>query len=430
MYQNNRGEGLFGKIDILSLVLYFLLLISGWFSIYSAEHKIGTITDSITWQEMINTKFEAGKQFYWIIICLILGLFILVNPSWYYNKYAYLVYAVMIFALLLTLLFAPSINGARSWIKITSSIKIQPTEFAKLAVCLTLARYMSHTNFNFRNREDQFFVTVIITLPMLLVLVQNDTGSALVFTTFVIAAFREGLSPLFVIIPILGAFLCILALVLPLEWLFFWIVAPTLLMSVFMNKFYIKPLIIVACACLIVIFSANVFVNRVLQPHQRDRIYAMLDPTIDPKGSGWNVIQSKIAIGSGGWAGKGFLKGTQSKGGYVPEQTTDFIFCTIGEEQGFRGMFVFFLLYTGFILRCIYMAENAKDTYTRIYGYAYIGVVFFHFAINVAMTLGLAPVIGIPLPFFSYGGSSLVAFSLGFFILLKLYSDSDKRFAV
>ncbi|MCS7029634.1 MAG: rod shape-determining protein RodA [Bacteroidia bacterium] len=426
----SREEKLFGKIDLVSLILYLLLIIGGWFSIYSAEHKIGTITDTITWKEMINTKFEAGKQFYWIIICLVIGVFILVNPAWYYNKYAYTVYTLVIFTLVLTLFFAPSINGAKSWIKITSTIRIQPTEFAKLAVCLALARYMSHTNFTFKNREDQFFVAGIIMLPMLLVLAQNDTGSALVFTTFVIAAFREGLSPLFIIIPALGAVLCILALVFPLEWLFFWIVAPTLLMLVFINRFYIKSLIIIALACLIVIFSANMFVNKVLQPHQRDRIYAMLDPTIDPKGSGWNVIQSKIAIGSGGWLGKGFLRGTQSKGGYIPEQTTDFIFCTIGEEQGFRGVFIFLLIYTAFMLRCLYMAENAKNMYTRIYGYAYVSIIFFHFAVNVAMTLGLAPVIGIPLPFFSYGGSSLVAFSLGFFILLKLYSEADKRFAI
>lgn len=426
----NKEQNLFGRIDGISLLLYVLLLTAGWFSIYSAEHKIGTITDSMTFREMISTKFEAGKQFYWIIACFILGIFILVNPTWYYNKYAYGIFGIMLFALVLTLFFAPSTNGARSWIKVTSTIKIQPTEFAKLAVCLALARYMSHNNFSFKNKEDQIMTAGIILLPALLVFAQNDTGSALVFSTFVLAAFREGLSPLFIIIPVLGAILCILALILPLEWLFFWITASTLLLLVFINRFYIRPLITIAIACLIVIFSANMFVNQILQPHQRNRIYAMLDPTIDPKGSGWNVIQSKIAIGSGGWTGKGFLKGTQSKGGYIPEQTTDFIFCTIGEEQGFRGVFLFFILYVAFLSRCIYIAENAKDVYTRIYGYAYTGIIFFHFTINVAMTLGLAPVIGIPLPFFSYGGSSLIAFSLGFFILLKLYSEADKRFAV
>lgn len=430
MAGSDKEQHLFGRIDWISLLFYVLLLIAGWFSIYSAEHKIGTVTDTLTFKQMISTKFEAGKQFYWIIGCFAIGVFVLVNPAWYYNKYGYAFYAIMIFALVLTLFFAPSTNGARSWIKISSSIKIQPTEFAKLAVCLALARYMSHNNFGFKNKEDQMIVAGIIALPALLVLAQNDTGSALVFATFVIAAFREGLSSLFVIIPILGAVLCILALILPLEWLFFWIVAPTLLMLVFINRFYAKPLVIIAVACLTVIFSANMFVNQILQSHQRNRIYAMLDPTIDPKGSGWNVIQSKIAIGSGGWTGKGFLKGTQSKGGYIPEQTTDFIFCTIGEEQGFRGVFIFFVLYVAFLMRCIYIAENAKDVYTRIYGYAYTGIIFFHFTINVAMTLGLAPVIGIPLPFFSYGGSSLIAFSLGFFILLKLYSEADKRFAV
>lgn len=430
MEKLNKGQGLFGRIDWISLLLYVLLLVAGWFSIYSAEHKIGTVTDTLTFKEMISTKFEAGKQFYWILVCFFIGLFILVNPTWYYNKYAYAFYALMLLALLLTLFFAPSTNGARSWIKITSTIKIQPTEFAKLAVCLALARYMSHNNFSFKNREDQIIVAGIILSPALLVFAQNDTGSALVFATFIIAAFREGLSPLFLIIPILGAILCILALVLPLEWLLFWIIAPTLLMLVFINRFYIRPLITIAIACSVVIFSTNMFVNEILQTHQKNRIYAMLDPTIDPKGSGWNVMQSKIAIGSGGWTGKGFMKGTQSKGGYIPEQTTDFIFCTIGEEQGFKGTLIFFILYTAFLMRCIYIAENSRDVYTRIYGYAYVGIILFHFTINVAMTLGLAPVIGIPLPFFSYGGSSLLAFSLGFFILLKLHSETDKRFAV
>jgi rod shape determining protein RodA len=318
---------------------------------------------------------------------------------------------------------ARDVSGARSWIEI-GSFKLQPSEFAKFATNMALAKYLSTLNIRMEDLKTKLTAGIIVLIPMAMTLLQNDTGSALVFCAFVFVLYREGLSQNVLIFAFITGVLFILALMVPNIILLGVIIGIGVIFWTLMRKTMRNFLVILSITALAsgVVFSVDYAYNTILQTHQRERIEVLLGKKVDPKGVGYNVNQSLIAIGSGGLIGKGFLQGTQTKYDFVPEQSTDFIFCTVGEEWGFAGTTVVLLMFLGLLYRVVFIAERQRSQYTRIYAYGVASIIFFHLMINVGMAIGLAPVIGIPLPFFSYGGSSLWSFTILLFILIKLDS--------
>jgi rod shape determining protein RodA len=327
----------------------------------------------------------------------------------------------MLLLLLSTFAFAKNVKGSYGWIDI-GSYKLQPAEFAKFATNMALAKFLSTLDTRMQDFKTKLISLVIIGIPAIIILLQNDTGSALVFGAFVLVLYREGLSGNVLLLGLVSGALFVLSLLLPQTTLFIviGIIALLFLMVVRRNK---KNILIIATGAIVamgIVFSVDYFYNSVLQEHQRVRIDVLLGKEVDLKGAGYNVNQSKIAIGSGGFFGKGFLQGTQTKYDFVPEQSTDFIFCTVGEEWGFIGSVVVIGLFVALLTRLIYVAERQRSAYSRIYGYGVACILFVHLLINIGMTIGLAPVIGIPLPFFSYGGSSLWSFTILLFIFIRL----------
>ena len=350
-----------------------------------------------------------------------LALIILIFESKFFSSFSFFFYAFSILALLAVLAIGTTISGSKSWFQI-GNIGIQPAEFAKFTVALALARYLSSINISLSRPKHLFRVVLIISLPALLILLQHDTGSALVYISFILVLFREGLSGKVLVFGFGAVILFILTLLINK-----FIVAGGLLTLLILILFIIhssKRNIISLLFIFIIgasfIFSVDYAFENILEPHQKKRINVLIGKELDPRGAGYNVNQSKIAIGSGGFSGKGFLKGTQTKFNFVPEQSTDFIFCTVGEEWGFLGSVFVILLFLLLLFRLIKLAERQRSTYSRIYGYSVASILFFHFAVNIGMTVGIAPVIGIPLPFFSYGGSSLWAFTILLFIFVRL----------
>jgi rod shape determining protein RodA len=321
------------------------------------------------------------------------------------------------------LFFGQEVAGSTSWFQI-GGFKLQPSEFAKTATALALAKYLSEGNRNIKLTRDLVLSTLVFLLPMSLILLQGDAGTSMVFLSFVIVLFREGMSPGFILIGFGAVLVFLLTLLLPQTGLIIGIIVLTLLILGIAARSIKKALIIISLSIISIgmVVSVDFVLNNVLKDHQRKRVMLLINPNADPLGVGWNTTQSKIAIGSGGFTGKGFLQGTQTKFDFVPEQTTDFIFCTIGEEQGWLGSTVLLFLFGALLIRITQLAERQKSSFVRIYGYSIVSVIFFHFAINIAMTIGLFPVIGIPLPFFSYGGSSLWSFTIMLFVFLKLDS--------
>lgn len=340
----------------------------------------------------------------------------------FYETFAFVIYGLVLLMCLVVILIGPEIAGSRAWFKI-AGFSLQPSEFAKFATALAVARFVGSVGFRMDNFRNQIILFVLIAAPALIILGQNDTGTALVFVAFVLVFFREGMSPFLLIVGGSAALIFILTLVIENH---LYLYGGTILMALVVIAFgkkKLKRIMIVLFSAVIiigVIASVNWVVNDVLQPHQRNRIRVLVNPDADPLGVGWNVTQSKIAIGSGGFTGKGFLKGTQTKFDFVPKQSTDFIFCTIGEEHGWIGGFVVIGLFAALLLRIVAIAERQKSRFARTYGYCVASIFFVHFAINIGMTIGLFPVIGIPLPFFSYGGSALWGFTVLLFVLLKL----------
>ncbi|HYG40185.1 MAG TPA: rod shape-determining protein RodA, partial [Cytophagales bacterium] len=355
-----------------------------------------------------------------------IGFVILLIDYKFYDAFAYIIYVAVIGLLILVLLFARDVKGAHSWFEI-GAFRFQPSEFAKFATSLALAKFLSSTTNKLDNLKTLGLSGAIILFPAALILLQNDTGSTLVFSAFIIMLYREGLNPMIPLLGIVAIFLFIMTLLVdPLYLSLCLIVLAAIL--IFIGKKNAKRIIAISVTFALFIgfvLTVNFLINNVFQEHQRNRIKVLVDPDIDPLGTGWNVTQSKIAIGSGGLLGKGFLEGTQTKFDFVPEQSTDFIFCTIGEEHGFIGTFLLILLFLGLFARIVFLAERQKSRFARIYGYCVVSIMFFHFLINIGMTIGLFPVIGIPLPFFSYGGSSLWSFTILLFIFLKL--DSHRK---
>ncbi len=455
------------NIDWFTVVLYLLLVTLGWFNIYSASYSPDHISFSL------DTRY--GRQLMWIGAALIIGTVMLLTDSKFYTTFAELIYGTLMLVLLCVLLFGASVNGAKSWI-VLGPIQIQPAEFAKIAASLLLAKCMSRYNFNPAQFRWGISILAICFTPSVFILLQNDTGSALVFASLLLAYFREGMRPIYFILGLIALAIFILSLLIDISiiiiiielmaFVAFYILRdkpkelfialavlaattgiayiafhfllpdaphyiPQLIGIAVSVPFYllytyryrlrkIATVVGIAVASIGFAFSVGYFFNNVLAPHQRARINHLLGIEVDLKGAGYNVHQSMIAIGSGGLTGKGYLQGTQTKFKFVPEQSTDFIFCTIGEEWGFVGTTALLALFLILLLRLIFLAERQKSKFSRIYGYCVASIMFFHIVVNIGMTIGLMPVIGIPLPFFSYGGSSLWGFTMLLFIFLKL----------
>jgi rod shape determining protein RodA len=425
--RNNQNSVFYG-VDRITVLIYVLLIIMGWLNIYAAvfneEH-----------QNIFDTSQKYGKQLIWIGGAAVIAFSILVIDANFYTAFAYGFYGVLLVANILVVFFGREIKGSKSWFGV-GGFGIQPAEFMKFATNLALAKFLSNQNIIvnqqfrlklkdiFKNYKNTFIALLFILAPLLFIKVlQDETGLAIVFVAFIIVLYREGLSVNFLIFGLLAAILFVIALVVTqISSLLITLGIIALSSFIFIRrsrKNLITVLIIYVMAAGVVLTTNYVYNH--LEPHQKVRIDVLLGRgTVNLKKEGYNVNQAKIAIGSGGFFGKGYLQGTQTKYDFVPEQDTDFIFCTVGEEWGFIGSLVVIFLQLFLILRLIFLAERQRSDFSRIYGYGVAAILFFHLAVNIGMTIGLMPVIGIPLPFFSYGGSSLWSFTILLFIFIKL----------
>jgi rod shape determining protein RodA len=362
-----------------------------------------------------------GKQLLWIVISAFIALLILLVDEKLFYAFAYGFYGITIILLLATFFIGVEIKGSSSWIRI-GGFQIQPAEFAKFGTALALAKFLSGYNISFKDLKVKLICYAIIALPMLIILLQNETGSALVFASFSLVLYREGLPGWLLIGGVGLAVLAVLALLFPPLNIIIFLGVLAVIVLVFVRRTTLLIFLTIGVVAIssIYVSTVNYAFENVLQAHQKTRINVLLGKEVDLKGAGYNVQQSLIAIGSGGAFGKGYLEGTQNKFRFVPEQSTDFIFCTIGEEFGFLGSLIFVILYMLLLYRLLVMAERQRSKFNRVYGYSIIAILFFHFLINIGMTLGLMPVIGIPLPFFSYGGSALLSFTILLFIFIRL----------
>jgi rod shape determining protein RodA len=422
-----EGKPITKNVDWMVVLIYIACLGIGWVNIYAAVYNPETHSS------IFDLSNNAGKQLMWMGTTFILIICILVIDYKFYETFSFIIYAIVIFLLVVVLFAGSNINGSRSWIKF-GAISLQPAQFANLAVSLAISKYLSDPAISLsRKLKDYYPILGIIALPSVLILLSNETGSMLVFASFAIILYREGMPGFIPAIGIVSAALLIISLLYD-----SWYIAGAIVVIAAIVIWAMPVMtrrrggliatILIAVVMISIVFGVDFFMNNVLQKHQRGRIMVLLDPDSDPRGIGWNVIQSKIAIGSGGFTGKGFLQGTQTKFDFVPEQSTDFIFCTVGEEHGFVGTAVVVTLFILLISRLVVLAERQRSRFARVYGYCVAGIFFFHFLVNVGMTIGLMPVIGIPLPFFSYGGSSLWSFSVLLFIFLKI--DAQRPFTL
>lgn len=475
----SRSGNIFQHVDWLTIGMFLILVVFGWLNIYGASYTFDQTS-------IFDFSNRAGKQFTWIIGSLILGTALLLIDYKTYDVLAYVAYGAMLLLLIATPFLAHDIKGSLSWISL-GPVNLQPAEFAKCVVALAIAKYMGRYDYKLRTWRDLIVPFLLIGVPCLIIMIlQKETGSALVFAAFLLVFYRQGMSgyvlltgvaavALFILsirlgsiaLPLgsgsVGIFCCMLLLsaveiyfictehrmrwqfliltgsiiaiysicliinifvCVPFDWIAMGIVCALIVYNIFVSFYWRKySLLLVALfsvVCIGYTHACDFVFTKVLQPHQRIRIEVLLGMTEDPAGAGYNVNQARIAIGSGRFFGKGYLKGTQTKLQFVPEQDTDFIFCTVGEEWGFVGSVLVLLVYLFFIMRLIEIAERQRNISTQIYAYSVASIFLFHLTINVGMVLGLLPVIGIPLPFFSYGGSSLWGFTLLLFILLRL----------
>jgi rod shape determining protein RodA len=398
------------------------LVTLGWLNIFAA------IYDETANQTIWDLSLSSGRQLMFIAASVVIVVAIIIIDMRFYETFAYLFYGIILVALFLVPFIGKEVGGNKAWIGV-GSFGVQPSEFAKFITALAVAKFIGSVGFRMDNLRNQAILFALIGIPMVLIQLQKDTGTALVFTSFVLVFYREGMSPFLLIVGICAATIFILTLLVPNQLYLHAAIAIILVITIALGKKKFKRIAILTIGALLisgVIESVDYVVTDVLKPHQQNRVKVLINPDSDPLGYGWNVTQSKIAIGSGGFIGKGFLKGTQTKFDFVPKQSTDFIFCTIGEEFGWLGSLVVIGLFVTLLLRVIFLAERQKSRFARSYGYSVACILFFHFAINIGMTVGLFPVIGIPLPFFSYGGSSLWGFTILLFILLKLDSHRSQ----
>lgn len=403
------------KVDWVTVMLYAVMVFWGWLNIYSASYDEN--------QSILDWNINSGKQLFFIGISILLILAILIMDMRFYETFAYVIYGVIMFVLLLVPFIGKEVGGNRSWLGV-GSFGIQPSEFAKFATALAVAKLIGAIGFKMDNLRNQAMAFGLLAIPMMLILLQKDYGTAMVFTIFVVVFYREGMSPFLILIGLGVAIIFILTLLVEQNWILYALIGLIWAFMIWNNrKKKMRKLVIISSAAFILagtIFGVEMIFSNLLEEHHQKRVMVLLNPDHDRMGAGYHVYQSKVAIGSGGVVGKGFLEGTMTKLKFVPEQFTDFIFCTIGEEHGWIGSILMIGLFLALFLRVIFLAERQKNRFARVYGYSVACIFFFHFATNIAMTIGLFPVIGIPLPFFSYGGSSLLGFTLLLFTLLKL----------
>jgi rod shape determining protein RodA len=413
----NQGNRFFFNVDWITILIYVAICAIGFVNIYASIYNPDTA-------DVFSFETNYGKQLIFIFTGLILGFSILLLDAKFFSVFSPIIYGITIFLLLVVLVVGRKVAGNQAWIPI-GSFRLQPSEFAKFGTALLMARYVSSFTPKFRDVKSIFFAGLILIVPLFLIMMQPDAGSALVFLSFMFPLYREGLSGYW-LLTFLGMIILFIAeFLLPMP-LVISIVVLTGAFFIYQNRRKQKIMFSIGLATIVAIvylFVVKLTYTKVLEPHQRTRIEIMLGLKTDPKGAGYNVIQSQIAIGSGQAFGRGFLQGTQTKYGYVPEQSTDFIFSTIGEEWGFVGCTLVIALYAFLLLRIINLAERQRSTFSRVYGYCVASIIFFHVFINIGMTIGIIPVIGIPLPFVSYGGSSLWSFTVLLFIFLKLDSN-------
>ncbi len=406
-----KNQSIKNNIDWISVFIYATLVILGWLNIYSSS--------------LLSTDGTYQKQLVFIGCTIPLIFIVLFVDGKFYEKYASIIFGVSLLSLAGLFLFGKTIAGQRCWYAI-GGFTLQPSEFAKAATSLALAKYLSDTQINLKEVNRQVQALAIVFLPVMLILPQPDPGSALIYSIFIIVLYREGLPSWYVWTGFITILLFVLTLVL--EPYVVIIIATVVLAIIYFKGRVVDRNLLLSSILLAIIsaftFSVDYVFDHVFKQHHRDRFNILLGKTVDMKGIGYNTNQSEIAIGSGGWLGKGFLQGTQTKGGFVPEQHTDYIFTTVGEEWGFVGSLVVIALFVGLFLRVIYLAERQKTKFSRVYGYCVAGILFIHFFVNIAMVIGIFPTIGVPLPFFSYGGSGLWGFTILLFIFLKM--DANK----
>ena len=411
-----RAKNIFDNIDNISVLLYALLVLFGIVNIYASQFN-----DDTSFALDISSRY--GKQILFAGVSAFVAFIIVIIDWKFFYSLTYLFY-ISVVLLLIGVLFQGAITGgASSWFEL-GSFKFQPSEFAKFATALAVAKYYNNIHSKKVSLQDKLKTYGIIILPFLLIILQNDLGTALVYTAFILVLYREGLSGNILIFGLVIGVLFVLALLVDQIQLISILGGITILLFLLSRK---KKKEIIALSGILItsvafVLSVNYIFDNFLAPHHQVRIDILLGKKIEAHGAGYNLIQSKIAIGSGGLSGKGFLNGTQTRFDFVPEQSTDFIFCTIGEEWGFLGSLFFFSVFIGLLLRILFLAERQRSNFSRIYGYSVATILFMHFLINIGMTIGLVPVIGIPLPFISYGGSSLVGFTILLFIFLNLDS--------
>ena len=463
-----KRNNVWANVDWITIGIYLAMMLIGWINIYAAvyneEHK-----------SIFDMTQQYGKQLMWIGAAIFIAMMMINTDSKFFVTFAIPIYIAIIFLLILVPFIGTTINGAKSWIQIGSFL-LQPSEFMKMGTSLALARFISSYNFKMHSWKSLLALAGILFVPVGLIFLQNDTGSAIVFGVFLLVLYREGLNGIVLFFSFLIAVVFILTMVLDplitvliltvaaivinymirkkvkrnliaigtftsiftigwlINYLFQWNVDPVYFMLIaaivssvvfflwatMLHKRSLAILIGIYLGCVLFTVSVDYVFHNIMEEHQRNRINELLGIQSDIHGAGYHVNQSKIAIGSGGFFGKGFLQGTQTKFDFVPEQSTDFIFCTVGEEWGFLGTTLVICLFMGLLMRLIFLAERNRSKFSRVYGYCVASILFFHFAVNIGMTIGLAPVIGIPLPFFSYGGSSLWSFTLLLFVFVRL----------
>lgn len=412
-----KNQSVTSNLDWITILLYFTLVIMGWVNIFSTSIPI----------EFTEFDFSDyyGKQLIFILLSIPLIIVLLTIDAKVYEKFSFVFYIVGIVLLLGLFVFGKTVKGQTNWYGF-GPISFQPSEIAKTAVALLLAKYLSDSQVFLKNLNHQLIAFAIIGLPVLLILMQPDAGSAMIFLSLILVLNREGLPEWYLWTGFTAILLFFMALLIEPLYILIGILLAMIFHYLRARRVDRNPLayLIVFVAATAFVFSVDFVFDNVLEPHQKDRINVLFSDNVDLKNEGYNLNQSMIAIGSGGLIGKGFMEGTQTKGGFVPEQHTDYIFTTVGEEWGFVGSTVVILLFVTLLFRIIYLAEQQKTKFSRVYGYCVATILFTHFFVNITMLIKLFPTIGVPLPFFSYGGSSLWSFTILLFIFLKL--DANK----
>jgi len=411
------------KLDTISIIIYLLLVFLGCLSIYSSSFNPNIETPLLSLNTII------GRQLFFVLAALIISVFILLVDFKIIFRLSYVIYFSSIIALVLVLFIGKEVGGAKAWFDF-GKFGLQPAEFAKFGTILGIAKFMHDGDIYINKLKELFIISLMLLIPCLLIMKQPDAGSALVYGSLIIMFFREGLQLRYIFSIITICLLTFLTMIIGVNYTIIFLTFITFILLYFLkkNKKTFIPALLFFILSASIISGVNYTYENVLQAHQKERIDIILGKENNKLGSGYNLNQSLIAIGSGGFVGKGYLEGTQTKFNFVPEQNTDFIFCTIGEEFGFIGSLIIIILFTILIIRIILLSEQQTSRFSRIVGYSLSSVLFAHVLINISMTIGLMPVIGIPLPFFSYGGSSLLAFSILFFVFIKLDTYRIERF--